>query len=856
MSGPTRLIVKNLPKRIDEEKLRAAFSARGGTVTDVSLKYSAAGVFRHFGFVGFRTAEEAEAARVHLNGTFLGASKVTVEVCADLGDAQKPRAWSKHSAESSAFARNQKKSEEETTKPDAKKKKTKKELVKQMVRDLLEKYKDDAKFQEFLRVHKRNLPEGSKWDSDTILEVAETYGKDESEADQVDEESQADGAKNEELSDLDYLKSKMVDDTVPAAAADDAEGSKKPSKKTPKNEEYFTVKISGLPYKAKKKHVKTFLKPMSAKSIRVPPKIKGIAYVGFATEADRKKALLKNKSFLLGHQVFLRKYDGSTKEKGAKTAKWKEQEESLKQEDTIGESGRIFVRNLAYTVTEEEVENMFKKFGPLTEVNLPIDKVTRKTKGFAFVTFMIPEHATRAYAELDGTSLQGRLLHLLPGKAKASPEEENPDAQGLNYKQKKAAQEKKKAGSSHNWNTLFLGTSAVADLMAERYGVSKRDVLTNDGGKQSAAVRLALGETQVVAETRKFLEQQGVSLDAFDGANKPERSKTVIIVKNLPARTSLEEVRDTFAKYGELGRVVLPPGCVTALVEFFEPTEARAAFKNLAYSKFRNVPLYLEWAPENAFSSEAKRGEEKNADIDHGTIAAVDQNATLFVKNLNFSTTEETLREHFSAAGTVHSVTISRKKDSKRPGELLSMGYGFVQFQDAAAADKALKTLQHKMVDSHCLELKRSNRTTTEQTPVQPARKGSSDVVAAEDSSKLLVRNIPFEAKAREVEDVFKVFGALKSVRLPKKVTGSHRGFAFVEFETREDAKRALEALKHSTHLYGRRLVLEWAAQEETIQQMQKRSARQLDSAPTHSKRVKKAKVMEDLALASSGGAA
>ena len=44
--------------------------------------------------------------------------------------------------------------------------------------------------------------------------------------------------------------------------------------------------------------------------------------------------------------------------------------------------------------------------GPLTEVTLPIDSLTKKLKGFAFITYMIPEHAVRAYAELDGKIFQ------------------------------------------------------------------------------------------------------------------------------------------------------------------------------------------------------------------------------------------------------------------------------------------------------------------------------------------------------------------------------------------------------------------------------------------------------------------
>jgi len=60
----------------------------------------------------------------------------------------------------------------------------------------------------------------------------------------------------------------------------------------------YTVKIRGLAYVHMKKHIKQFFRPIKPKSIRIPPKIKGIAYVGFKTEQAMKKALMKNKSFL------------------------------------------------------------------------------------------------------------------------------------------------------------------------------------------------------------------------------------------------------------------------------------------------------------------------------------------------------------------------------------------------------------------------------------------------------------------------------------------------------------------------------------------------------------------------------
>lgn len=64
-----------------------------------------------------------------------------------------------------------------------------------------------------------------------------------------------------------------------------------------------------------------------------------------------------------------------------------------------------------------------------------------------------------------------------------------------------------------------------------------------------------------------------------------ERSKTVILVKNLPAGTLAAELQEIFGRFGSLGRVLLPEGGISAIVEFLEPLEARKAFRHLAYSK-------------------------------------------------------------------------------------------------------------------------------------------------------------------------------------------------------------------------------------------------------------------------------
>ncbi|KAG0497587.1 hypothetical protein HPP92_002278 [Vanilla planifolia] len=65
----------------------------------------------------------------------------------------------------------------------------------------------------------------------------------------------------------------------------------------------------------------------------------------------------------------------------------------------------------------------------------------------------------------------------------------------------------------------------------------------------------------------------------------------------------------------------------------------------------------------------------------------------------------------------------------------------------------------------------------------------------------------------------------IKSLRLPMKL-GGHRGFAFVEYVTKQEAQNALQALS-STHLYGRHLVLERAKAGESLEELRARTAAQ-----------------------------
>jgi RNA recognition motif-containing protein len=71
---------------------------------------------------------------------------------------------------------------------------------------------------------------------------------------------------------------------------------------------------------------------------------------------------------------------------------------------------KLYVGNLSYNVTENDLQDMFAQYGPVTEVNLMLDRMSGRPRGFAFVTMETKEAADAAVAALNGKDMQGRAL--------------------------------------------------------------------------------------------------------------------------------------------------------------------------------------------------------------------------------------------------------------------------------------------------------------------------------------------------------------------------------------------------------------------------------------------------------------
>ena len=89
-------------------------------------------------------------------------------------------------------------------------------------------------------------------------------------------------------------------------------------------------------------------------------------------------------------------------------------------------STKLFVGNLNFNTTENDLQDAFSAHGVVSEVNLMMDRMSGRSRGFAFVTMSTPEEAQKAIAAMNGATLQERALTVNI----ARPKEERPPGGG------------------------------------------------------------------------------------------------------------------------------------------------------------------------------------------------------------------------------------------------------------------------------------------------------------------------------------------------------------------------------------------------------------------------------------------
>ena len=89
-------------------------------------------------------------------------------------------------------------------------------------------------------------------------------------------------------------------------------------------------------------------------------------------------------------------------------------------------SNKLFVGNISFNTTENDLQEAFGAHGTVLEANLMLDRMTGRSRGFAFVTMSTPEEAQKAIQAMNGAQLDNRALTV----NLARPKEERPRGGG------------------------------------------------------------------------------------------------------------------------------------------------------------------------------------------------------------------------------------------------------------------------------------------------------------------------------------------------------------------------------------------------------------------------------------------
>lgn len=355
---------------------------------------------------------------------------------------------------------------------------------------------------------------------------------------------------------------------------------------------------------------------------------------------------------------------------------------------------QLFVRGLAPAVTTEDLTNFFSESYPIKNALVVLDKETKVSKGFGFVTFADVEDAQRAKEELKGAVLQGKKLALDFAEARQR-EGEVKEAKPNRFKAEREQQMK----------------DAVAPKIIVRnlpWSIKTPDQL----GKHF----LSYGKVNFVTLPKKPSgELRGFAFVALRGKKNAERAIQALNGKEIDGRTIAVDWavdRDTWQ------------GLQKTEQEGDEGDEVASDAESSVVSSDDDD----DEAEEGSDDDDEDEEEDSNTDYDdvddsdeEGGVQLDDdrpkrEEFTVFIRNLPFTVTDESMQEHFEQFGSVRFARVVLDRETERP-----KGTGFVSFYNEEDMINCLKGVPRVKLQTRNLDKKDGSTITVTHSVLEDA---------------------------------------------------------------------------------------------------------------------------------------
>ncbi|KAJ3850408.1 polyadenylate binding protein [Lentinula lateritia] len=208
-----------------------------------------------------------------------------------------------------------------------------------------------------------------------------------------------------------------------------------------------------------------------------------------------------------------------------------------------------------------------------------------------------------------------------------------------------------------------------------------------------------------------------------------------------------------------------------AYVNYLNTSDGERALEQLNYSLIKNRACRIMWSQRDPALRKTGQG-------------------NIFIKNLDEQIDNKALHDTFAAFGNVLSCKVATDEHGR------SKGYGFVHYETAEAADGAIKAVNGMLLNDKKVYVGHHIS--------RKERQSKLDEMKAQ-FTNLYIKNLDPEVTEEEFQQLFEPYGKVTSAIVQRDEEGKSRGFGFVNYESHEDAQKAVDAL-HDTEQHGRKL--------------------------------------------------
>jgi len=353
----------------------------------------------------------------------------------------------------------------------------------------------------------------------------------------------------------------------------------------------------------------------------------------------------------------------------------------------------LYVGDLHPDVTEAMLYEIFNSVGPVASIRVCRDSVSRKSLGYGYVNFHNVSDAERALDTLNYSSIKGRSSRIM--WSQRDPSLRKSGAGNIYVKNLDKNIDNKALYDTFSLFGNILSCKVATDPTGNSYGYGFVHYETEEAAKQAIEKvdGMMIGEKTV----------QVCHFQKRDDKGDDKENFTNVYVKNFPADWDEDKIHSTFSEYGPISSHALRKdnkGRAFAFVAFESSEAAKAAvaaihMKPNGEDDGGEERLGPDGHPENKiYCQRAQTKAERQAELrsKFATMDASKGGVNLYVKNLDDSIDEATLKELFEQFGTITSSAVPLDSNGK------CKGFGFVCFASPDEATKAVTEMHLKVI--------------------------------------------------------------------------------------------------------------------------------------------------------------